>query len=542
MAKPIGQLLKESGIVNEEKIQYALIVQKTLQKRLGDVLLDLGFVTDYEVAEVLSEQSKMLFLDLKTISPSKEALSKIPYNFSLQNNVLPVSIDNEKMVVALSDPYNDRLKTIIQRFSDKPITYKVSPATELAKKIERFYYLAEYPTSKTLDAVRANLINNNDISVENLVNTIIGDAIDNRSSDIHISPTAEATLVSYRIDGVLHLFYTLPISVHSRLVSTVKVKSSMDIATTNMPQDGAMNYEFLHENYDFRISTVPTLYGENLVIRILGGHANQMTLNQVGFNDEQFNIIGKAVNTPFGIILATGPTGSGKTTTLYALLREINTMEKNVMTIEDPIEFKMPLIHQVHVNIKANVTFSSAIRSFLRQDPDVMLVGEIRDEETAALAARSALTGHLVLSTLHTNDAVGAISRLKDLGIGNFILSSSLTAVIAQRLVRKLCPFCKKEIKADSDVKRKLGIKSDTIYEHLGCEQCRNTGYNGRIAASEIILLDDRIKEMIADGQSPVEIKEYVIKSGVRTMKSSAVEFLENGLTDLYELNRVFGS
>ena len=542
MAKPIGELLKEAGFITDEHINYALRVQKAVRKRFGDILRDLGFVTDAEIALVVARQSGLEFIDLDAVSPSKDALSKVPKNFSTQNNILPISVDGDTLTIALSDPYNERVKAMISRFHRGKIEYKVAPATVLAKKIERFYYIAENPISQTIEDMAKTVANGGEISIENLLNFIIEDAIDKSASDIHINPVDEATLVSYRIDGVLHLFHSLPISIHSRLVSTVKVRSSMDIATTNVPQDGAMIYEFLREKYDFRVSTVPTIYGENVVIRILGGHSKHISLEQIGFNEKQLEVVRKAISAPYGIILATGPTGAGKTTTLYALLRRINSMERNVLTIEDPVEFKIPLIHQVNVNEKANLTFASAIRSFLRQDPDVMLVGEIRDEETATLAIRAALTGHLVLSTLHTNDAISAISRLKDLGINDFLLSSSLTAVIAQRLVRKLCPHCKRSVEPDEYIKEQiLSDNIDRVYEHVGCEVCNYTGYVGRVAAAEIFLVDEKIKEMIAEGVAISQIKRYLFDQGMWTMRDSAFELVKQGLTDVKEVQRVFG-
>ena len=541
MAKPIGQLLKEYGIVTEEHIQYAISVQKALKKRLGDVLLTLGFVTDYEVAEVLAKQSGLEFVDLKTLNPTVDALKLIPKSFSIQNNILPIEVDNNTLVVAIPDPYDERLKAMVKRFFRGEIVFKVAPASELAKKVERFYYLAENPIDETIKENVEQLLKGNEISVENLANLLIEDAIDKGASDIHINPLKEVTLVSYRVDGVLHLFHSLPPSVHSRIVSTIKVRSGMDIATTNIPQDGAMDYEFLHEKFNFRVSTIPSIYGENLVIRILGGTSRLISLSQIGFSDEQLDIVQKAINAPFGIILATGPTGAGKTTTLYSLLRHINTMERNVLTIEDPVELRVPLVHQVNVNPRANLTFASAIRSFLRQDPDVILVGEIRDEETATLAIRSALTGHLVLSTLHTNDAVGAISRLKDLGIGNFLLSSSLTAVIAQRLVRKLCPFCKQKVKLTDEDKKYLGVEIDEAYQHVGCEHCKHTGYIGRTAAGEVMFVDREIQEMIAEGSPISKIRNHLLEQGMITMKESAARFVKEGITDIAEVKRVFG-
>jgi len=540
MAKQIGELLKQEGVIDEKRIKYALLVQKTVKKRLGELLIDLGFVTEKKVSEILARQAGLIFLDVEQISPDKDALSVIPYNFALQNDVLPVVIENKKLVVAIADPFNQRTRSMLERFSRYPISYAVSQGSMLSKKIERFYYIFEHPIAEQIDAMRKSLIAGQTVSVENLINIIIEDAIDNNASDIHISAASESTLILYRIDGVLHLFYSLPLSIHTRIVSTVKIRSSMDIATTNAPQDGNMTFEFLHEKYDLRVSTVPTLYGENLVLRILGGHGTQLMLDQIGFDNQQIELVRKAVGMPFGIIIAVGPTGAGKTTTLYSLIREVDATEKNVMTIEDPIEFKMPLVRQVAYNKKAGLTFASAIRSFLRQDPDVMMVGEIRDSETAMLATRAALTGHLVFSTLHANDAIGAISRLSDLGIGNFLLSSSLSVLIAQRLLRRLCPYCKKEITPEERIKSLLEIKSDTVFAGQGCEKCRG-GYTGRVAAAEIILVTKEIKEMIAEGKSPVEIEKYVKKNGVKNMKEKAVEFVENGVTDIAEVERVFG-
>lgn len=539
MSKRIGELLEENGIIDNEKIRYVLAIQKTVKKRVGDLLVELNFVTDQDVAKILSKQSGVPFKELYTYEPSKDALEAVPYNFSIQNDILPVAIENDTLMVAIADPYNERAKTMLGRFSSRPIAFFVSPKSEISKNIEKFYYLAAHPIDEAINLIRKNLINNLAISVENLVNLLIESAIYNRSSDIHITPTEQTTLVSYRIDGVMHLFYALPPSIHTRIISTIKIKSSMDIAKSNSPQDGSMSDEIFHEQYSFRVSTVPTIRGENLVIRILGGD-NKIALHQIGFGERQLSMISKAIKSPFGIILVTGPTGSGKTTTLYALLQKINYIEKNVMAIEDPVEYKMSLIHQVAINEKAQITFASAIRSFLRQDPDVMLIGEIRDEETAALATKAALTGHLVLSTLHTNDAVGAISRLSDLKIGSFLLSSSITAIIAQRLLRKLCPFCKKEYSVDDWTKKKHGI-TNIIYRHIGCGKCAQTGYTGRVAASEIILIDNELRLLIAGNRPPSDFYEYTGRKGVKTMRDSAIVLLKQGITDLTEIERVFG-
>jgi len=375
MGKPIGTLLKEAGIITEEMIVYALKVQKTTGERLGETLLRIGFVTDSEVASVLANQAGFPFTDLKGATPDKKILGQIPFNFAQKSNILPFDFVEGELVVAVGDPFDSRMLSNMERFSRFPLSLSVAPEGELRRKIEQLYYLADHPIQAEVEQIGMDAQADRNFSAEQLSELLLSTAIENGSSDIHISPTSFATLVSYRIDGVLQLTYTLPQVCHSRLVASFKVISDMDIADQNRPQDGRTSFEFLGENYDLRVSTIPTPHGENLVIRVLVGGSGMIPVEDLGFSQDQVDQVTRLTSAPYGMILATGPTGSGKSTTLYSVLRKVNSMEKNVMTIEDPIEYQMSLVHQVAVNVKAGVTFASAIKSFLRQDPDVILIG-----------------------------------------------------------------------------------------------------------------------------------------------------------------------
>jgi type II secretory ATPase GspE/PulE/Tfp pilus assembly ATPase PilB-like protein len=539
MAKPIGVLLKEAGIITEEMIVYALKVQEATGERLGDTLLRIGFVTDREVATILAQQTELDFIDPKEIVPDPKILSLIPFNFAQKSNFLPVGIHKKKLVVAVSDPFNTRAIGNIERFAGFPVRLAIAPQTILTQRIEHLYYQIDHPISDEVEKICNDAQNGRAFSAERLYELLLSTAIEEGSSDIHVSPTEFASLASYRIDGVLQLRYSMPPVTHSRIVAAFKVAAGMDIADQNRPQDGRMSFEFLREKFDLRVSTIPTAHGENLVIRVLVSGSSMIPVESLGFTERQIKDLVRMTNAPYGMILATGPTGSGKSTTLYGLLRKVNSMEKNVMTVEDPIEYQMPLIHQVAVNPKAGITFASAIKSFLRQDPDVILIGEIRDEETSLLSTRAALTGHLVLSTLHTNDAPGAVARLRDLGLGDFMLSSTLMGVVSQRLIRLLCSHCKKEFVYSDSVKIRIGLKGANHFQHDGCKRCRTTGYSGRQVIGELLEVNDQVRELIATGNGPHEIKRQAVNSGMMTLSQSGVQLLENGKTDVSEYDRV---
>ena len=370
---------------------------------------------------------------------------------------------------------------------------------------------------------------------ERLMELLVSSAIEFDATDIHINPTELATLVSFRLDGVMQLCYSLPASAHGRLVSVFKVAAGMDIAESNRPHDGHMAFSY-KERYDLRIATIPSVTGENMVIRILSGSHEFLSLKDLGLVPDQIERIREMANSPFGMVLVSGPTGSGKTTTLYAIMRTINAMKKNILTIEDPVEYAMPLVQQVEVNEKAGITFASTIRSFLRQDPDVMLIGEVRDEETAGLGMRAALTGHLVFSTVHTNDAIGVVVRLRDLGVENFIIGSTIRGVVSQRLLRLLCPHCKRPSTREEAWN---GIEPQQIFEHVGCPLCRQTGYIGRSAIAEVLHMNKELVTMIGEGRTIGDIEQAARADGMRSLSDAGMDLVASGATDIAEYQRV---
>lgn len=531
--KKIGELLIEEGFINDEYISFALKEQESTGDRVGDILVRLGIVTDAEVATVLAKQSKKDFVDLTDFSFDKKVLETIPISFTRQYTVLPLSNDNGIFRIAVSDPFDIKIPELVARFTNDTINISVAANSQIKKLIERGHYLLEHPVAEEINRMVETLKRNKNapINVEHLTELIISSAINNRATDIHITPTNKTMHISYRIDGVLQLFYTLPVSVHSRIVSAIKVSSGMDIAEQRKPQDGRMSFSLAGEKFDLRVSTMLTSFGENTVLRILTRSAALYSMNTLGFSVSDCEKIKNLFKKPFGIIIVCGPTGSGKTTTLYAILRQVNAIEKNILTVEDPIEYTFPLVRQTQVNVRAGITFASAARHFLRQDPDVMLIGETRDIETAQIAIRASMTGHLVFSTLHTNDAAGTMPRLLDLGVNNYLIGSSLLGVIAQRLVRKICPYCKEEIIKD-------GKKS---YRGKGCERCNFTGYLGRIVIGEILIVTEKIAQMIIDNTPLYEIKKQAQQEGMTTLLEDAMEKVKTGITTTEEVERVVG-
>jgi len=544
--KPIGELLREAGIVTEQMIAYALKIQKVSRERVGEVLLRLRFATDSEVARTVAKQHRLPFEALEARIPQPQALAQLPFAVAQKLGVLPLELADGHLLAATDNPGNPELAERVARFCSYPLRLLVAPTSRLQRLIQRAYYLVDHPLEEEVDRIVTAIMAGREYSSERLFELLLSTAIDLRSSDMHISPTPNATLVSYRVDGVLQLRYALPAAAHVRIISTCKVRAGLDIADTLRPQDGRMRFAFLDGKFDLRISTMPAALGENLVVRFLSGGGELISLTDAGFNATQQEQLRLMTEHPHGTILVTGPTGSGKTTTLYAMMRRINTMEKNVLTIEDPVEYEMPLVRQVEMNEKAGTTFASAIRGFLRQDPDVMLVGEIRDQETAALAMRAAQTGHLVFSSLHTNDALSAVVRLRDLGVEDYILSSSLIGLVGQRLLRRLCPHCKQPAAAPSaatgdEAEQWEGLPLSSLYRHVGCPYCRDTGYSGRQAVGEVLLVDEALRQMIDRGASGIEI-ERALRGQYHSMHAAGVKLVADGVTDIAEFKRVLAS
>ena len=542
--KPIGQLLKEKGYLTEEHIRFALLEQKATGERLGEILTRLGLVSEFEVAQVLAEQSGLSFEDLSTATPNSEALRRVPPAFAKQREILPLRIEDASLVVAVHDPFNLPLQEAISRVCGMRIKPVVAPRSQINRVSERFYYFLESPPEKELERITERLRENPnaEVDMEDLIEKLFLVATGKRATDIHLTPSEKTTQIFLRIDGVMEPFWIFPRGIHDRLIGAIKVRAGMDIAETRRPQDGRMQLSFLGEEYDLRISTVRTPYGENMVIRLLPVGSTVLHLSALGFSSEEVAVLKDIFEMPYGMVLVTGPTGSGKTTTLYATLRLMNLLEKNVLTAEDPVEYRLPLARQTQVNEEAGYTFARAIRHFLRQDPDVILVGEVRDEETAEMAVRSALTGHLFLSTLHTNDAVSTVFRLKDLGITPDLLSSSLLGALAQRLVRKICPYCREEYKPPEDLLNYYQLPRDHPYfRGRGCEACGQRGYLGRTVVAEIFRVSDRLRTLIAEDAPLVKITEAAREEGMRFLRDSAREKVLQGITTVEEIRRVIG-
>lgn len=545
--KPLGELLIDLGFLKNEQLQIALDVQKASPKFLGEILQDLNFVTAEEFAEAIAMQNNLEFIDLESVIPSEEALKLVPHNIAKSLNILPMSVDDHYLIVATGEVNDLKTQDYLRKVSHKQVKFVVGDKRSIARYSEIYYYQLDNPIEVEIRAMVKKVTEGQDVNTPHLVDLLLNNAIKDRVTDIHISPEGMVSHVFYRIDGVLQHYYSLPGMIHQQITARIKILSDLDISEQRKPQDGAFSYSFFNEQFDLRVSTLPTNHGENIVMRLLGRNTSLFNLTHLGLSEENSKKIENYFSKPYGIILVVGPTGSGKTTTLYSALRKVDSLKKNVMTIEDPIEYKFSFVKQTQLNEKAGYNYHAAIRAFMRQDPDVMLVGEIRDEETAELAVRASITGHLVLSTLHTNDAVGTIPRLGDLNIPAYLIGSGLLAVIAQRLVRKLCTHCKVSIEKSIEELLAMGISKrvieqypePTLFEAKGCSMCRNTGYNGRQAIVEILEIDEEIDELIVANSTTLKISNLAHDKGMYSMKEDGYAKVLTGVTSLDEIARV---
>ncbi len=558
--KPLGQILKEMGYISQEQIEIALAIQRLHRnKKIGEILEELAFVSPKEIAEALSKQFGRPYINLLDIQPSEEALKLIDQNLANKLEVMPIRITGKILFVALLDPSNEGIIDKLKKLTGYEIEYYITDKDSFYKAIKTHYLILNNPIEKFIRKFINDASKKVDVStrIPRFFENILNMAILEKTTDIHISPEKLGAHIFFRIDGIMRYYYSYPLDIHNTLVARIKILCDMDIAEKRKPQDGSFTYKFQDEEYDMRVSTVPTAYGENVVIRILSKNASLFKLQNLGFEPDILEKFRKLINKPRGIILITGPTGSGKTTTLYASLREINILEKNVLTVEDPIEYKFPFIKQTQVNEKAGYTFAKAIRSFLRQDPDVILVGEIRDEETAQMAIRASITGHLVLSTLHTNSAIGAIPRLIDMNIKSYMVASGLIAVSGQRLVRKICPFCRETEEYTIEKFSKKHSYDIKLIEKLaepfldngkllinfgkGCEHCRFTGYQGRNTIVELLEIDEEIEDLIAKNETPLQILNKAREKGMKTLEEDGLIKVFRGITTVEEVKRVVG-
>ncbi len=546
----LGDLLIEEGLLLQEQLEHALTLQRELEfsKKLGQILIDEGYVTQKELLKVLSKQLGYEFVDLYGEKIDFEKLARYPLQLLKNAKAIPFREDEDYIYVATADPLNyEALEALERTLGMKPIKVYLALEEDIEAIFHRLSILED--SKSIIEEVKRELSvegakkEGEESAVLRLIHLIIKDSVLRRASDIHIEPEEKRATVRTRIDGVLHETFVFDNEIYNAINTRIKLMGNLDISEKRKPQDGRFSMEVEGKKYDFRLSTAPTIYGESIVMRILDREKALLRLEELGFEDENLEAFNDMIHSPYGIVLITGPTGSGKTTTLYAALNEIKSIHNKVMTIEDPVEYRLPLVQQVQVNEKAGLTFAVAVRSFLRQDPDVMLVGEIRDKETLDAAAQASLTGHLVFSTLHTNDAPGAISRLAQMGLKPYMIADAIIGIVAQRLVRKICPYCKEEYKPPQTLLKKVQKylpKEYRFFKGRGCTKCDFTGYYGRTMISEILVLDEKIGELISEGANKFEIYNYALEhTGFKPMIVDGMKKALKGVTTVEEVLRV---
>jgi type IV pilus assembly protein PilB len=548
----LGQILVEAGVLTQDDLRRALEVQQNTGQRVGAVVQSMGLGSQEAVAAALAQQFGIDFVRIDTSQLNDEILLLVPEPISRRHQVIPLKVQEGRLVLGMVDPLDVLALDDVYRLTGMPVRRAVITEDDFQQA------MSQYPTlGRALDELLVEIRTDgvpyddtdqllamaDDAPVVRLVNLILVQAVRGGASDIHIEPQEHRVRVRYRTDGTLSQAMTPPRHVHAALVSRIKIMASMNIADRRTPQDGRVDLRVDGREVRLRISTVPTTWGEKVVIRILVKANAAVEIGKLGMRPADAQRFEQLVARPHGIILFTGPTGSGKTTSLYAVLNRLNRGEVNVVTVEDPVEYQLPGINQVQVNPKAGLTFANGLRSFLRQDPDVIMVGEIRDEETARIATHAALTGHLVLSTLHTNDAPGAIARLLDMGLESFLVASSLIGVVAQRLVRVLCDRCREPYTPSEDLLVRLGLTGmfdpPTFYRPRGCPFCGGKGYRGRIGLFEIMLTDRKLRDLIARNAPSSRLRQEAIAAGMRTLQEDGLAKIVNGVTSLEELRRV---
>jgi len=564
MAPKIGQLLVNNAIITEEQLFNALELQKKEGGRIGSTLIKLGFISDEGLVQFLSKQYgvPVVVLSSEEIDPS--IVKFIPYDVANKYQIFPVSKNGASLTLAMADPSNvfaiDDIK-FMTGYNVKPV---VASESSIKEMLSRFYEQQSEALQTVMDSISdfndagLDLVHESEEDVDvsalktaveeapvvKLVNIILSEAITKGASDIHFEPYEKSLRVRYRIDGVLYDVMQPPMKLKAALSSRIKIMSELDISERRLPQDGRIKLKIRDKSVDLRVSTLPTLFGEKIVMRILDKSNLSLELTKLGFEEQALKDFTNSIVSPYGMVLVTGPTGSGKTTTLYSALSTVNKIDVNIMTAEDPVEYNLMGINQVHVREEIGLTFAAALRSFLRQDPDVIMVGEIRDFETAEIAVKAALTGHLVLSTIHTNDAPSTVSRLLNMGIEPFLVSASVLLILAQRLCRKVCIKCKVEEDIPETALLAIGFSKDEVntfkcFRGTGCQACNGTGYKGRLALYEVMPVREEIKEMILKGASTSEIKKMAVSLGMKTLRMSGLTKIKEGLTSIEEVLRV---
>jgi len=541
----LGEHLVAGGHISPSQLALALEQKQRNHKLLGETLVDLGFVTEDIITQFVAQDVKADTVNFSKIQINTKAIDAIPYHIAKRYKVLPIDINDEQITIAMADIYNVVAIDALEKTCGLPVHALVAAESELLETLE-YSYIQEGSLSETIRDI-LNQTNTLDDDSESsplirLADQLIVLGIRSHATDIHIEPEENSLRVRMRRDGMMHEECLMPAELKGALTARLKIMAGMDVTEKRIPQDGRIRFHVSKRKVDLRVSSLPTQHGESIVIRVLDAAGKKLSLDNIGFSSKALQQFKTALDTPHGVILVTGPTGSGKTTTLYAAIEAIDSLQRSVFTLEDPVEYAMPGIRQVQVNAEVGMSFAAGLRSLLRQDPDVILVGEIRDQETASLAIRAALTGHAVFSTLHTNDAVGAIPRLIDMGIEPYLLPSALVAIVAQRLVRKLCINCKQPVNDSRDVLEKLGVKHQSdiqLWQAKGCDACNHSGYFGRMAIYEVLNIDDSFHDAIMGNANRAEILKLAKNNGMQSLLEDGIIKAMQGHTSIEEVMRV---
>jgi type IV pilus assembly protein PilB len=551
--KQLGDILLEGGLVTQEQLSAAFEEHQRAGRALGRVLVERGVLTEAQLVAALAQQIGLKFVDLSDYPLDGAAVASVPATVCRRYNALPIGYEEGRLLVAMSDPANVFAIDDIRSLTGAEVKPVVATKADVTAAINRVHR-----ADGDLDDLTMALDNTDedddlsnlkdvveDAPIVKFVNLLITQAIQDRASDIHIEPTERDLRVRFRIDGVLHEIMRSPKNIQSGVISRLKIMSDINIAERRVPQDGRLSVTVNQKKIDLRVATLPTVWGEKVVMRVLDNSTAMLKLSDLGFRDENYERYAVSFTKPYGMILVTGPTGSGKSTTLYATLNIVSKPEINVITVEDPVEYRIPGINQVQTNAKAGLSFASALRSILRSDPDVVLIGEVRDHETAQIAIEAALTGHLVLSTLHTNDAPSAITRLVEMGIEPFLVGSALDCILAQRLARRLCSKCREAYTPEAETLRQArfpwieGEPLPTLYRAVGCSACAKTGYKGRLALHEVMPVSEDIERLAVERASAAVIGQVAREQGMTTLRDDGMAKVLNGVTTLEEILRV---
>ncbi len=550
--KRLGGILLENDLLTQSELDEALRIQMEEKKRLGEVLISKGYVTELDIMNVLQKQLHIQYVKINDLDITPGIPNLITEKIARRYELIPIILEGSVLTVAMTDPINFFAREDIALITGYEVKPVMAFKHEVINAIDKFYNSSvseelyqEINANYNLDAYGDDIDNDslaeiNNAPIVKLLNSILENAVKLKASDVHIEPDEKNIRIRYRVDGDLIKILTPSMNTHSALVTRIKIMAKLNIAEKRVPQDGKVEIEVGGRIIDLRISILTTIHGEKVVIRLLDRSGSVHKKEDIGFSEKNADIFDKLLKNPNGIILMTGPTGSGKTTTLYAALMSISDVTKNIITIEDPVEYRMSGINQTQINTKANVTFASGLRSILRQDPDIIMIGEIRDSETASIAVRAAITGHLVFSTIHTNDTASTIARLVDMGIEPFLISSSLVGVVAQRLVKKLCKHCKSPYSTNISEAELLGVEVGAkVYASKGCQQCNFTGFTGRTAVHEVLPITKRIRVLINDNKNADQIRTEAVDEGMVTLREDIKRLVIDGTTSIDEMLRL---